>query len=227
MRGAFVLIALMAAACGPRAESVTETVVSCDEVTFSGTLHPTVCTLDVGGETLRATYAQPLDGVRFGNISVDVLGEDGAVRQTMLEPEVVQYFAPLIQDIDGDGRADILIPREGGNVNFTYGVWVFSGERGVYERLGDVTGVDFDRTSDGLVAVSARSSAVEWAVAFFKLDEGGLHPMVTVRVTAPREDATAPSCVIDEAPGLRDLNLTQEEAQGRFCAEPAAQVFEP
>ncbi len=227
MRAFIVLIALTAVACGPRAESATETVAACDALEFTGALNPVECSMDAGGETLRVTYAQPAEGVAVGNISVDVLSEDAAVRQTMLEPEVVQYFAPLIQDIDGDGRADILIPREGGNVNASYGVWIFNGERGVYERVGDVTGVSFDRTSDGLVAVSARSSAIEWAVAFFKLDEGGLHPMATVRVTAPQGRSSEPGCALDEAPGLRDLNLTQEEAQARFCAEPAAQVFAP
>jgi hypothetical protein len=224
----FVTAALAATACGPRADGASaEPLQPCSAIELTGAIVEATCGLEAGGQALRVAFTPAAVEAAGGNVTIDVLNDDGSVAQTMLEPEVSEHLTPSVDDVDGDGRADILIPRVSGNVNTEYGVWIFNGERGVYERVGDISGVSVERTSDGLIAVPARSSAIEWAIAFYKLDEGGLHPMATVRVTAPEGRSNEPGCALDEAPGLRDLNLTQEAAQARFCAEPAAQVFAP
>jgi hypothetical protein len=223
-------LALLAAllSCSPAPPQPVETtdIVPCAEFEETFAREAAECQLEAAGQTLHVKFQPPAAGAEGGSTSIDVLGEDGAVVQTMLEPDVLEFIAPKVQDIDGDGRADILAGRESGNVNTIYGVWIFNGERGVYERVGDVNALELERTSDGLIAAVARSSAVSWSIAFSKLDEGGLHPMASVYVTAPEEEGGAPTCTLGEAPGLRDLNLTEQAARERFCAEPAAQVFQ-
>jgi hypothetical protein len=215
------------AACSPPAQPVETTdIAECDEVEFSGALEEAECQLTAGENVLHVKFAPLASGARLGMITAEVLGEDGGVIQTMLEPDVAEYRAPSVQDIDGDGRADVLIARAAGNVNTSQAIWIYSGERGAYERVGDVNGVAIERTGDGLIVVPARSSATEWDVAFYRLDEDGLHPVATIAVEAPTGRSNEPGCRLTEAPGLRDLNLSEQEARTRFCAEPAAQVFE-
>lgn len=222
----FALI-VMAAACNPAPQPVETTdIAGCDEIELSGALEPAECQLTAGEDVLHVRFEPLAAGTQLGAINIEVLKQDGAVAQTMLEPEVSEYRAPTVEDVDGDGRADVLIARETGAVNTTHAVWIFSGERGVYERVGDISGVSIERTADGLIAVPARSSAAAWNVTFYKLDEGGLHPMVTVAVEAPAGRGNEAGCTLAESPGLRDLNLTEGAARERFCAEPAAQVFE-
>jgi hypothetical protein len=228
IRALISLIAVSMAACGPRAESASgEPLQPCANIEFTGEIVETQCGLEASGQVVRVSFAPAADEGVGGNVIIDVLNDDGLIAQTFLEPEISEHRSPSIEDIDGDGRADILIPRATGNVNTDYAVWIFNGERGAYERAGDVSGASVQRTSDGLIVVPARSSAVEWVVAFYKLDEGGLHPAASVTVTAPEGRSTDPTCALTEAPALRDLNLTEAAARVRFCAEPAAQVFTP
>jgi hypothetical protein len=227
MRLAAFLLATALMACSPPQQAVETTdIVPCADIEPENGLEPGECQLEASGQTLHVKFQPIAAGAETGAVSIDVLGEDGAVVQTMLEPDVTEYIAPIIQDVDGDGRADILAARESGNVNTTYGVWIFNGERGVYERVGDLSAVEIERTSDGLIAAVARSSANSWSVAFSKLDEGGLHLIASVYVTAPEEEGGTPTCTLEESQGIRDLNLTEQAARERFCAEPAAQVFE-
>lgn len=227
MRLAWLALLGVVLSCSRAAQPVETTdIVPCADWEETTAAEPGECQLEAGGQTLHVKFQPVAAGAETGSVSIDVLGEDGAVVQTMLEPDVSEYIAPVVQDVDGDGRADVLAARVSGNVNTEYGVWIFNGERGVYERVGDISAVEIERTSDGLIATQARSSAVSWNVAFYKLDEGGLHPMASIYVTAPETPGGAPSCAVDEAPGLRDLNLTERAARERFCAEPAAQVFQ-
>lgn len=229
MMRAVLATAVALAACSPR-QAETVALQQCSEVEFStGALEATDCFFEVGGEQFNVRYAELAEGVQAGTINVEVLGEDGVVVQTLQEPEVSEYLQLGAEDVDGDGRIDLLIPRVSGNVNTEYGVWIYNGERARFERVGEVSGVQIERTSDGLIAVPARSSAASWNVAFYELDEGGLHPMATIRVDGEEaaDGSIRSTCAIEEAPGLRDLNLTQAAAETKFCAEPSAAVFGP
>lgn len=227
MRYAVFAMAVMALGCTPSPQTVETTdIVPCAETEISGALTPSECQIEVSGQVLYVNFQPLAAGAATGAVAIDVLGEDGAVAQTMLESDVSQYLAPTIQDIDGDGRADILVPRETGNANTLYGVWIFNGARGAYDRVGQIEAVGIERTSDGLIAAAGRSSATSWAINFYKLDENGLRPMVNISVTAPAREGGAPGCALETTPGLGELGISDEAARDRFCAEPAAQVFE-
>lgn len=232
IRAALISFAALAAmSCAPQAPSTAAVALpACGENGVPNReLVESTCQLQASGETLRVKFAALAAGVQSGTVSVDVLGENGAVVQTLVEPQVSEYLAPAIDDVDGDGHGDVLIARESGNVNVVWGVWIFNREQGRYARVGEVSGVEIRRTSEGYIAVPARSSAAAWNVAFYRLNEGGLAPLVTVNVEATDTNAegqvTRQTCTIEEAAGLGDLHLTQEAARTKFCAEPAAGVF--
>jgi hypothetical protein len=79
------------------------------------------------------------------------------------------------------------------------------------------------------MAISARSSAAEWDVEFYRVDATALTPLVTLDVTAEGDangHVTRTTCALGEAPGLASLHLTRAAARVKFCAEPAAKVFD-
>lgn len=232
MRGILFIAAAALAACTPPAQRVDlSAVAECQTLQLTtGELNPGECKMMAGPAQLHVTFEAPATDGAGGVVRIDVLNDDGAVAQTFSETDVSQFAQPRIEDIDGDGRADILIGRVTGNVNTEYGVWVYSGADNAYRRAGDVSGVEISRTNDGYLAVSARSSAASWGISFYTVG-ASLEPLVTVSVTAT--DTTddgqvrATECAIEAAPGLASLNMTEEAARAKFCAEPqAAGVFQ-
>jgi hypothetical protein len=178
------------------------------------------CRLDAAGQTMRVSFSPMVEGVG-GTVTIDVLNTDGAVAQTIVEENVPQYLAPTVQDVDGDGRADILVARETGNVNTVFGIWIFGGDRNVYLRVGEVSGFDISRTQDGLIAAQARSGAALRNVAFYQLNADGLVHIATIELEA-REggEAVRWSCRLSDAPGVSALGLTADTAEERFCGDP-------
>jgi hypothetical protein len=199
----------------------------CGSLERAEDLTPAECRMEAGGQTLHVTFAQVPAGADGGNVAVDVLGADGRVTQSLLETNVSEYIMPAVQDIDGDGRADILIPRVTGNVNTEWGVWINAGS--AYRRAGEISGVEVRRTADGYIAAPARSSCCSWNVRYYTLDQAGLHDLATVYVEGQEELADGhvrSTCTLAEAPGISAINLDERGAREKFCAEPASQVFQ-
>lgn len=220
---ASALLALTA--CAPDRNAAMAELMPCADVVFEpGVFRATECRLEANGEAVHVTYAEAAEGALAGAVTLELIGERGNVRQVMQEPDVAQYLAPRIHDVDGDGRADILVGRSTGNVNTVSGVWIFNGERGVFARVGEINGVAVTHTEEGYVAVASRSNASTWNVAFSALDGEGLKLVASVDVEGfQREDgALAARCRLADAPGIAELPLTPAEAEAKFCAEPAA-----
>lgn len=223
MRALILTFAL--AACAQNAP--LEATQACADLEFTGEYVEQSCTIVANDETLRVSYSPVAEGAQGGAVSIDVLGENGAALQTMLESDVSEYLPPSVQDVDGDGRGDILIARERGNVNTASGVWVFNGAAGAYRRVGEVSGVEIANTADGYVAVPARGGAAMWNVAFYQLDADGLHMLASVNVEGEElaGGQIRSTCSLLDAPGISRIQLSTAEAEAKFCAEPAAQVF--
>lgn len=223
-----LLAAAIVAACNqaPGAAELTPAQ-PCERAALTGDLAPAVCQTAAGGQILRLTYTELVEGDGGGVIGVDVLDAGGRRLQSFRESGVSGYWPPEVTDVDGDGRADLLLTRAGGTANAAQAVWVFGGAG--YRRVGEVNGVSVERTDEGYIAVPARSSASAWDVTFYELDEEALRLLLAVAVEAQGADAagqaTGIACRISDAPGLARLELTLAEAQEKFCAEPAAQVF--
>jgi len=216
-------------ACAQQGSAALAPLQACSEVQFTGDLTPTQCQVEAGGQTLRVTFAETAAPGEGGAVTVEIVGDNGQIAQAITEENVAQYFGPSFEDIDGDGRGDILVPRMSGNVNTEYGVWIFNGERQRFERVGELSGVEFERTADGYIAAAARSSAAAWAVNFYTLDGAGLQPLATVYVQGEElaGGRIRSTCALEEAPGIAALGLSEQAAREKFCAEPVAQVFGP
>jgi hypothetical protein len=160
-------------------------------------------------------------------ITVQVVAPGDATLQTIEETMGNTFNGVALQDIDKDGKLDIQIPLETGNVNTTWAVWRQRDDKS-FIRIGEPTGVSIEKTASGYIAVQARSSANEWAVEFYKLEADDLKPVATADVIAQGEPdkITGVECTITDDGGLAAASLTPEAARAQFCAEPVvADIF--
>ncbi|MBY0564488.1 MAG: hypothetical protein K2P58_09900 [Hyphomonadaceae bacterium] len=201
----------LAGACAQRETTDPSSLAGCTAYQATG-LSTGACRLEANSETLRVEFAAPGD---VGVVAVNVLDEQGDVRQLLMEEKVEQHIAPYAQDVDGDGRADIIIPRARHEANTVSALWLFSDE-GYYRRLGEVSGYDFARTEDGLLTVWARNSPTQDNSAYYAMIEGALHLIASVNVELG-DDGERRTCALADAPGIDTLSLTADQAETRFC----------
>lgn len=199
------------AACAQGDTVDLSSLAACGDYQSAG-LSAGACLLEANGEVLQAEFAAPSDA---GVVAIKVIDDTGRVRQVVMEENVEQHIAPYTHDIDGDGRADIVMPRARGNVNMVSALWLFADD-GYYRRLGEINGYEFARTDDGLLGVRSRGSAAQYNIAYFGMGEGRLQLIASVDVELA-EDGQRRSCVLADAPGLAALALTVEQGEAHFC----------
>lgn len=235
-----ICIAAFAAACSPAPEGEGAGEVAAKRLPLpdcatveaqdqgaDGWKHPD-CRLmfpDQSGMAIEARYAPAEDDST--KITVQVVATGDATLQTFEERMGNTFNGPLLEDFDKDGKTDIQIPLETGNVNTTWALWrQVDGNK--FVRIGEPSGVSIVKTDSGYLASQARSSANSWGVSFYKLVGEDLQPVVTAEVTAQGEPdkITGVDCVITDDGGLAATGLTPEAAQAQFCAETVvADIF--
>ncbi len=233
-------IALALAACSPEPATETETAaagaapaaaakrmplpdcatVEAEDAGADGWKHPD-CRLmfaDQSGMAIEARYTPAED--ESTQINVQVVAAGDATLQAIDERMGNTFNGPSLQDFDKDGKVDILLPLETGNVNTTWAVWR-QADAGKFVRAGEPSGVSLEKTESGYIAAPARSSANAWSVAFYKLEGDALQPVATAEVTAQGEPdkITGTECTVTDDAGIVAAGLTQEAAKAQFCAE--------
>jgi len=176
---------------------------------------------DQSGMAIEARYAPAEDDST--KITVQVVAPGDATTQSFEERMGNTFNGPMLEDFDKDGKVDIQLPLETGNVNTTWALWR-QVDGGKFVRVGEPSAVSLVKTDSGYIAAQARSSANEWGVSFYKLEGEELKPILTADVTAQGEPdkITGVVCEITDDGGLAATGLTAEAAKTQFCSEPAA-----
>ena len=217
--------ALALAACSPappaHQEQTASLAAECPDAPPEGGFVALDCRVAHGADNYMVHFAAEPADADTGEITVE------AGSQQLKETGVSAYYPVRIEDVDGDGADDVLFTREGGASNATFAFWRNVG--GNYVRLGELNGTNIAHTADGYLAVPAHSSAAETDIAFYRMDAAALTPLLTLSVQAEGDDqgrVTHTTCTVTEAPGLAALHMTQAAARAKFCADPAARVFD-
>lgn len=174
---------------------------------------------DQSGLAIEARYSPAED--ESTQVTVQVVQPGDATTQEITELMGATFNGPTIEDFDKDGKADILLPLETGNVNTTWAVWrQIDGNQ--FVRVGEPSGVSITKTESGYIAVQGRSSAAEYFVDFYRLEADRLTLALTARVTANVEEdkVTSVSCTLDSNDGTFPGGLAADAAKTQFCAEP-------
>lgn len=183
--------------------------------------HCRLMSTDKAGLAFEARYSPPKEGEQT-TVTIQVVAPGDATLQTITEKMDNTFGAPSLQDIDKDGRDELLVPLSTGNVNTNWAVWRATGDGKQYKRVEELSGVSIEHTDSGYIAVAARSSAAEWGVGFWKFDGEDLEPIATADVKASTKgwDAIdAVECSVEDAGGLKELKLSAKEADKLFCGE--------
>ncbi len=179
---------------------------------------------DQSGLAIEARYAPAEDDST--EVKVQVVQTGDATIQEIAERMGNTFNGPSLEDFDKDGKIDILLPLETGNVNTTWAVWRQT-DGLKFVRVGEPSGVSILKTDSGFISVQGRSSASEYHVDFYKLEADTLKPMLTARVAGQLDDQSAKvvavACVIEEGADLAGLGLSAEAAKAQFCAEPTVE----
>ena len=151
---------------------------------------------DESGLALEARYTPAEDDST--KITVQVVAPGDATLQTIEETMGNTFNGVTLQDIDKDGKLDIQIPLETGNVNTSWAIWRQRDDKS-FIRIGEPNGVSIEKTDSGYIAAQARSSANEWGISFYKLEADELKPVATADVIAQGEPdkITGVECICD------------------------------
>lgn len=239
-----VCLAALAVACSPAPDTTAEAPaggtpaakrmplpdcasVEAQDAGADGWKHPD-CRLmfpDPSGMAIEARYTPAEDDST--EVTVQVVAPGDATVQTFTERMGNTFNGPELADFDKDGKVDIQLPLETGNVNTAWALWRQDTD-GKFVRIqaDDLSGVSLVKTDSGYIATQGRSSANEYYVSFYKLADAKLEPVATVSVIARGEPdkITGVDCVVETEDGqpLGD-GLTAKTAEAKFCPEPPVQ----
>lgn len=181
---------------------------------------------DKSGLAVEARYTPAEDDST--KLKVQVVATGDATLQTIEETMGNTFSGISVEDVDKDGKDDLLLPLETGNVNTTWAFWRQNEDGKSFTRVGEPNGVEIKKTDSGYFAVPSRSAANEWEIAFFKLTPAELTPILTADVVAKGEPdkITGVDCTVTDDGGLGSTGLTADAAKTQFCAEPVvADIF--
>lgn len=156
-------------------------------------------------------------------MTVQVIGRDGKVRQTIVETGTDQLgiapsSAPELLDLAGDGRDQLVIPVYRGIVNGVFAVYRATDAAPDFVRSGVVSGISVDRSEDGayIIGDSREGPGKYWYGDFWQF-AGSQLKLVGATKTELNEDHRSTCGVNDEYaqqhPELMDVSSAQ-----RFCA---------
>ena len=155
---------------------------SCDALEYEGT-HQDCALVTANGNTAAFSFEPGEWGERgiliVTNAAGDCLWTD--------EFETESFFYPRLEDLDGNGFKDILVPLITGNVN-TEMLLIMGSEGGYALASRELSGHTFEPVEPGLFAVQARSSAAEHFASFYTWNGEVLDHEATVAITFEDED---------------------------------------
>ncbi|MCF8879188.1 hypothetical protein L5876_05105 [Hyphobacterium sp. SN044] len=161
----------------------TASLPSCADLEYGGTHQDCVLTT-ADGATATFTF-EPGEWGESGilivtNAEGDCLWTD--------EFETESFFYPRLEDLDGNGFDDILVPLITGNVN-TEMLLIMGGERGYTVASREISGHTFEAVAPGLFVVQARSSAIEHYASFYAWDGEALDLEAAVSITFDSDES--------------------------------------
>ena len=177
---------------------------------------------DESGMAFEARYSAAED--ESTKIEIQIVAKGDATLQTIEEIMGNTFNGPSLQDVDQDGRLDLLVPLETGNVNTTWAVYRQVAE-GVFIKAGEPNGVGIQKSKSGCISVEGRSSASEYFVSFYKMAGDEMKPVATAEVAGRMEGdkVTGADCTLADDGGIAAAGVNVETARRQFCAEPPVQ----
>ncbi len=238
---AVIAIAIAGAVC-PKAVADTRNLTPC-AVTVAAIspktqlAHPD-CRLHAGdrvGANFDVTYWTVPEAPGPRAVKVMVTDASGACVQTI--DELLEPSSPSgvgLQDLDGDGRDEVIIPIAqhvfNGSPNTRFSVWRAVGDSTHFERT-QMLGQAVYPSGDGYVVTNGGSPSSR-DLTFYLPTGAGFTLIVALTIEAEQLDpgthrVLTVSCRAHQEDGLHAVDMDVSAAQDTFCASPAAGAIWP
>jgi len=148
----------------------------------------------------------------MGILRAELTGEGGVSLQVIEETASGAFNYPYVEDLTGDGAADLMVPLMTGNVNTAYALWV-QGADGLFTRAGELSGVGISLAPNGFISAAGRSSAVEWETQYFRVTDGALEEVAAVVNRADPQPGETPP----EGPACEVIRVVDGIDPAPFC----------
>lgn len=195
----------------------------------------TDCRLHSGALDFAVTYLTVPELPTPGAVKVIVTGPSGEAVQTI--DELLEPSSPGgvgLQDLDGDGRDELIIPIAqhlfNGSPNTRFSVWRAPGDRLHYERT-QMVGQAVYPSGDGYLVTNG--GALDSRDLTFYLPTGAGYTLVVV-LTIEAEEVDPDThrvltvvCRAHQEDGLHAVDMNVHQAEDTFCASPAAKAIWP
>lgn len=168
-------------------------------------------------------------------VKVVVTDGSGEVVQTINESLQPSSPSPAgLQDLDGDGRDELIIPIDrygvNGSPNTRFAVWRADGDRKHLERT-QMVGQAVYPSGDGYV-VSNGGALSSRDLTFYLPTGAGFTLVVVLTIEAEQVDPNTNrvltvSCRAHQEDGLHAVDMDVYQAEDTFCASPAANAIWP
>jgi hypothetical protein len=195
----------------------------------------TDCRLHSGALDFSVNYWTVPELPRPRAVKVTVTDASGAVVQTI--DELLEPSSPGgvgLQDVDGDGRDELIIPIAqnlfNGSPNTRFAVWRAPGDRLHYERT-QMVGQAVYPSGDGYLVTNG--GALDSRDLTFYLPTGAGYTLVVVltieaeQVDPDTHQVLTVICRAHQEDGLHAVDMDVYQAEDTFCASPAAAAIWP
>lgn len=165
-----------------------------------------------GGHLILKT--DPIDREMLGPsgfLSISVIDRQGRPVAEFSEVTHGLYVYPQLLDLNGDRRADLIIPRSTDAVNIIYSLWIQQDD-GDFAHAGQVTGAEITWTAGGMLAAASRTGASHWETAYYRVSGSALQELALVRAEGGRPPRLGGRCEV--------IRLEAGAEATRFCAAP-------
>ena len=193
------------------------------------------CHLRSGGLDFAVTYLNVPELSGPGAVKVVVTDSSGGVVQTI--DELLEPSSPGgvgLQDVDGDGRDELIIPIArhlfNGGANTRFSVWRAPGDRNHFERT-QMLGQAVYPSGDGYLVTNG-GALDSRDLTFYLPTDAGYTLVVVLTIEAEEVDPDTHRvltvvCRAHQEDGLHAVDMSLRQAEESFCASPAAKAIWP
>ncbi len=195
---------------------------------------------DGTGITFDVAYWRPLpdnsEAPDYPPLSVRVTIKDAAGTKLQEVNELLEASSPSpvgLQDIDGDGRDEMIIPIStrvmNGAINTRFSVWRAEKQNTHFERV-QMFGQAIYPSGDGYVVVNSGAFSSR-DLDFYLPTAAGYTHIITLTMTAEEVDPNTrkvltASCMVHKQAGLGAIDMDWQDSTV-FCDSPAARAIWP